>query len=160
MPDLVLIEQPTIAYVRYFDGHETADSTTLEIETLTEKGESWDRAASVTVQRLGRSGIYLSDPIELHPGWTELTAAAARAMGAARPKVRVPGCNGVVLAKKGDPVAERPVEQSCTADVLFGLTARLGVYRSVAFGHDEPLHYAFVGEGCRNAPLLPPDEVE
>jgi hypothetical protein len=64
-----------------------------------------------------------------------------------------------VLAKKGDPIAERPLQQGGVYDLPFGLTQQLGLYRSYAFEDGEPLFYACAGVECAGRDLLPPDEM-
>ena len=69
------VTQPTRVYVRYFDPSAATSTVALDVHSFDNQGTEVDQALAVTLTRLGKSGVFLSQPFELLPPWVEAGAA-------------------------------------------------------------------------------------
>ena len=135
------VDQPKIAYVRMSDPTEVEDTIVVTFETFDEGDGLVDRIDTLTLTRVGRSAVFLSPPIELHPGFTE--ASGAQAMASGPPKTRTAPKGRAKVRNPSRDVAKTVTRWGDTYLVPFGLTLPLRVYQSLAFNHlvTPPRHY-------------------
>lgn len=128
---------PTNAYVRFTDPGEAGGSILVDVNSY--DGDSvLDTAPDVSLTRVGRSGTFLSEPIELNPPWTADDPAMRAALAARPKKIRInPWIREKVEAIRRHPTTSiaksKTVGPGGVLRFPVGLKLPLTLYRSFTF---------------------------
>jgi len=127
---------PTLAYVRAVGVSEGPETVVVDIETRGADNALIDKAPGVVLTRVASSSTCVSEPLELHPGWTETSPGLGKA-AAGRRKARVARA-GKVYVYGFRPqgyrfLAYKPAKWGDTYLVPLGLRLPLAMYKSRSF---------------------------
>jgi hypothetical protein len=132
--DPMAVDQVTTAYIRYFTPTGSSTSITFDLTSEDEDGVLADQAPGITLTRLGQSGVFLSEPIELYPAWISAPGESSRAaLTAGSKKARIPKGKGKLKVKKAGSattVATRVTKSGGSYAIPMGLTMPISVFRS------------------------------
>ena len=128
---------PTNAYVRFTDPGEAGGSILVDVNSYDGESEL-DTAPDVSLTRVGRSGTFLSEPIELNPPWTADDPALRMTLAARPKKIRV----NPWKAEKVEAIRRHPTTSIARSKTVgpggvfrfpVGLKLPLTLYRSLTF---------------------------
>ena len=128
---------PTNAYVRFTDPGEAGGSILVDVNSYDGESEL-DTAPDVSLTRVGRSGTFLSEPIELNPPWTADDPALRTTLAARPKKIRV----NPWKAEKVEAIRRHPTTSIARSKTVgpggvfrfpVGLRLPLTLYRSFTF---------------------------